>query len=89
MLWIWRFRGLWLWFLGFLITIIVICAIVYFAYKIFRNNNNENKFNLSNKLNLSKSDNLNNKALEILNERYSKGEISDEEYNFKKNQILR
>lgn len=70
-------------FLGFLITIIVICAIVYFAYKIFRNNNNENKFNLS------KSDNLNNKALEILNERYSKGEISDEEYNFKKNQILR
>ncbi len=35
------------------------------------------------------SSNINNYALSILNERYAKGEISDEEYQKKKAEILR
>lgn len=36
-----------------------------------------------------KSSNINNNALSILNERYAKSEISDEEYQKKKTEILR
>ncbi|MDO4535611.1 MAG: SHOCT domain-containing protein [Clostridium perfringens] len=68
-------------FLGALITLIIIIGIGYFAYRFFKSNKNIKG------LNLEKKDD--NKALEILNERYSRGEISDEEYNFKKSQILR
>lgn len=68
-------------FLGTLITLIVIIGIGYFAYKFLRSNKNIKNLNLEKKEDY--------KALDILNERYSKGEISDEEYNFKKSQILR
>ncbi len=68
-------------FLGTLITLIIIIGIGYFAYKFLKSNKKINSLNLE-----KKND---SKALDILNERYSKGEISDEEYNFKKSQILR
>lgn len=68
-------------FLGTLITLIIIIAIGYFAYRFLKENKNIKTLNIEKK--------KDTRALEILNERYSRGEISDEEYNFKKSQILR
>ena len=62
-----------------IICIIVILGLCYGAYRVFK----------CNKIGYNNVKKENTKALEILNERYSKGEISDEEYNFKKIQILR
>ncbi|MBS4538889.1 SHOCT domain-containing protein [Clostridium sp. D2Q-11] len=59
-------------FLGF----IIIALIVYFAFK-YINNNGEHTSNF----------NKRNDALDVLNERYAKGEISDEEYNRKKDML--
>lgn len=58
-------------------TFIVVSLVVYFIYKAL-NNKNINYV----------SDTSSSKALSILNERLAKGEISEEEYKTKKNQIL-
>lgn len=58
-------------------TLIVVSLVVYFIYKAL-NNKNINYV----------SDTSFSKALSILNERLAKGEINEEEYKTKKNQIL-
>lgn len=60
---------------GFL-GIIIIALIAYFAFKYFNNNGGHNS-------NFTRRDS----ALDILNERYAKGEISEEEYNRKKKML--
>ena len=56
---------------------IVVLLAVYFIYKAL-NNKNKNYV----------SDTSSSRALSILNERLAKGEINEEEYKAKKNQIL-
>ena len=57
--------------IGMLIPLILIVVIVYAVIKLAGNNNTRNG---------RESDN----ALDILNERFAKGEINEEEYNQKK-----
>jgi putative membrane protein len=58
---------------GGILGIILIAIIAFFAIKYFNeNNNNSNTFSQK------------NNALDVLNERYAKGEIDEEEYNRKK-----
>ena len=58
---------------GGLLCLIIIGIIIYFIIKMFdKNDNNSNAF--------SKKGN----AIDLLNERYAKGEIDEEEYNRKK-----
>ena len=56
--------------------VIILAAIVYFIYKLFRRN----------KLNYNVRP-VYSSAIAILNERFAKGEISEEEYNTKKQQL--
>ncbi|KOF56521.1 MULTISPECIES: SHOCT domain-containing protein [Clostridium] len=59
-----------------ILTIIVL--IVYFIYKV----NSDKKLSFNSYVN-------SRKAIEILDERFAKGEISEEEYSSKKKQILK
>ncbi|NBI07246.1 hypothetical protein D3Z33_10335 [Senegalia massiliensis] len=54
--------------------LILVAVVVYFLIKYFNENNNNNTNTFSKKSN----------SLDILNERYARGEIDDEEYNRKK-----
>jgi putative membrane protein len=58
--------------------IIILFLVAYFIYKVI------NSRNLNFTVGTSSS-----KAMAILNERFAKGEISEEEYETKKNQILK
>lgn len=69
-------RGPWMFQGGGIMGIIVIAVIAYFLIKYF--DENKSKTN-----NFRKQDN----AMDIIDERYAKGEIDDEEYNRRK-QIL-
>lgn len=60
------------------IMLAVLLFTVYFAYKTINNKN----------LNLA-VDTSSSKAMAILNERFARGEISEEEYEIKKSQILK
>lgn len=64
---------------GFIIYILIIGLVVYGVYKIIQSNKNNNSYRTSE----TKIDN----AMEILKERYAKGEISDEEFEQKKNKL--
>ena len=59
---------------GGILGLILIAIIAYFLIKYF----NENK-NVSNRFNKKEN------AIDLLNARYAKGEIDDEEYNRRKN----
>ncbi len=58
-----------------IIAVLVIVALVKYIQRSSRNHTSSNL--------------ISNNALSILNERYAKGEISDEEYQKKKTEILR
>jgi putative membrane protein len=60
---------------GMIIPIIIIAIVVFAIYKLFQNNNTKN---------IGTRDN----SLDILNERFARGEINEEEYNSKKNALL-
>ncbi|HEY5562350.1 MAG TPA: SHOCT domain-containing protein [Clostridiaceae bacterium] len=57
------------------ISIIFIGIIVFIIYKVFPNNN-------------IKDFEVRDKSLDILNERFARGEINEEEYSLKKNLLL-
>ena len=62
------------WF-GMLIPLIIIVIVIFAIYKLLQNNNTKN---IEPK----------NNSLDILNERFARGEINEEEYNTKKNILL-
>jgi putative membrane protein len=62
-----------------LIPIVLVSIIVYAIYKLIGHSNNNGHYN-----NIGS-----NSALNILNERFARGEITEEEYNQKKNMILK
>lgn len=64
-------------FLMMIPMIILLLAVIYFVYKLVNGN----------RLNIAESSSL--KAMDILNERFAKGEISEEEYNSKRKRILK
>ncbi len=67
------------------IIVLVILVGVYFIVKLSMNSNNRKDItNESNNIN-----NVNRNALNILDERYARGEISEEEYAHKKEQLRR
>ncbi|MGM0640670.1 MAG: SHOCT domain-containing protein [Thermotogota bacterium] len=68
-------------FMG-LFWILIIAAVLYF---VFRNNNTGNQNNNNNNSKRNSTD----EALKTLNERYVNGEISEEEYKEKKNNLLK
>lgn len=58
---------------GFLIPLLILGGVIYAVFSLFESNQNKN---------------INNKdALEILKERYARGEINEEEYKRIKNKI--
>jgi putative membrane protein len=59
-------------------TLIIFLVIAYFIYKAISSKN----------LNLA-VDKASSKAMDILNERFAKGEINEEEYKLKKSQVLK
>jgi len=59
---------------GGILGLILVAVVVYFLIKYFNENNNNNTNTFSKKTN----------SLDILNERYARGEIDDKEYNRKK-----
>ena len=61
------------WFGMMIIPIILIAVVIFVIYKQSQNNNN------------IKDIDTRNNALDILNERFARGEIDEEEYNNKKN----
>ncbi|MDK2946456.1 SHOCT domain-containing protein [Geotoga petraea] len=69
---------------GIFMGIFWILIIVIVLYFVFRNNNN----NLTNNGQNYQKRNSVDEALRILNEKYVNGEISEEEYKNKKNNIL-
>ena len=60
---------------GMIIPIIIIAIIVFAVYKLMQNKN-------------IKDIGTKDSSLDILNERFARGEISEEEYNSKKNELL-
>ncbi|MDO7976198.1 SHOCT domain-containing protein [Oceanotoga sp. DSM 15011] len=60
----------------FFILIVIIIAIVWI---IFRNENNNRNY-YENRYRNIPNDNIDDNSLKILNERYAKGEISEDEY---------
>jgi putative membrane protein len=62
------------WF-GMIIPLIIIVIVIFAIYKLLQNNNTKN---IEPK----------NNSLDILNERFARGEINEEEYNTKKNILL-
>jgi putative membrane protein len=62
-----------------LIPIVLVSIIVYAVYKLIGHSNNNGHYN-----NIGS-----NSALNILNERFARGEITEEEYKQKKNMILK
>jgi putative membrane protein len=62
-----------------LIPIVLVIIIVYAVYKLTGHSNNNGHYN-----NIGS-----NSALDILNERFVRGEITEEEYKQKKNMILK
>lgn len=57
---------------GRILALIIIVIVIYFIMKYFNENNNN-----------SNTVSQNNKAIQILRERYASGEISEEEYTSK------
>lgn len=72
----------WMWLLGGLIVIIVVGLII---YAIVRLTHISGKSDAHASLETRRESS--HQALEILAERYAKGEINDEEYNKKKNEL--
>jgi putative membrane protein len=60
---------------GMVIPIIIIAIVVFAIYKLLQNKNNKNTGTRDN-------------SLDIINERFARGEINEEEYNSKKNALL-
>ena len=75
------YGGWWMW-LGGLLIIAAIAAIVY-AFVVIARRTGSTYTHLSNDEQLNNADS----ALRILSERYAKGEINDEEYQQKKNTL--
>ena len=65
------------------IIVLVILVGVYFIVKLSMNSNN--KKDMTNESN--NTNNVNRNAMNILDERYVRGEISEEEYDHKKEQL--
>lgn len=59
-------------------VILILLAIVYFVYKSSQNRNSNVAY-----------EKISPKAIEILNERFANGEINEEEYRSRKDQILK
>ena len=74
------------WILMFIGGLIVIGIIALVVYALIRTTNASGKSSSSAPHEMQDS---NNRALAILAERYAKGEISDEEYRHKKNEITK
>ena len=74
------------WILMLLGGLIVIGIIALIVYALIRTTNVSGKYNSSATHDFQDS---NSRALAILAERYAKGEISDEEYKHKKNEITK
>lgn len=72
-------------FPSILFTIILIIALIYIVFRII-NYAYSDQFRKKS-VNSSKSENTSSIAIEILNERYAKGEITEEEYKAKKDFI--
>ncbi len=67
------------------IIVLVILVGVYFIVKLSTSSNNKKNLNHD----TTNIDNISSNALNILNERYARGEISEEEYIHKKEQLRR
>lgn len=67
------------------IIVLVILVGVYFIVKLSTNSNNKKVLDHD----TTNIDNISSNALNILNERYARGEISEEEYVHKKEQLKR
>ena len=67
------------------IVVLVILVGVYFIVKLSTNSNDKRHINSEN----NSINNISRNALNILDERYARGEISEEEYAHKKEQLRR
>lgn len=74
--------------LGFIICLLLVTALVLIVVKLMRHRDNR-EFHMGGKMMMGDNSNHIGKALEILNERYAKGEIEDEEYLKKKAEMTK
>jgi len=74
--------GSWLWMIGIaLFRLLIIVGVIVLIVKLVKSNGNDRHTNYN------RGNHGNNKAIDILKERYAKGEIDEEEYRRKLNML--